>query len=250
MPKKQTKDKESKKSQQKKKERLIDDKTFGLKNKNKSKKVQAAISSYKKSVEGGGDAKQRRLDEQRKKAKADAKARKKAAQDERDALFGEALLAVSKKTSTKTKGENQAKGRDHDDGEKKGGTSRAMKMMFQMDAQEMEDALTSDPNYVRTLEDDLELQRQKKLKELKTKGIKGTPITHETFKVWQERKQKRKQDAARKLVERELKKKKGGKGLSVLSGKDLFHYKRDLFKDDEEDSKLPATTAAAAAPAS
>jgi len=42
--------------------------------------------------------------------------------------------------------------------------------------------------------------------------------------------------AARKLVEQEMKKKKGGKGLSVLSGRDLFEYNRDLFKDDEEGS--------------
>jgi len=33
-------------------------------------------------------------------------------------------------------------------------------------------------------------------------------------------------------VEAEFKKKKGGKGLSVLSGRDLFEYKRELFKDD------------------
>ena len=35
-------------------------------------------------------------------------------------------------------------------------------------------------------------------------------------------------------VEAELKKKKGGKGLSVLSGKDLFQYNRELFVDDDE----------------
>ena len=139
--------------------------------------------------------------------------------------------------------------------------------MFQMDAKEMEDALTRDvsyfilfgswthsfamiafskldntylllytrqPNYVRTIEDEVELQRQKKLAELKAKGIKGTPVTPETFKAWQERKRKRKQDAAKKLVEAELKKKKGGKGLSILSGRDLFEYKKDLFKDDDD----------------
>lgn len=245
MPSKKKGDKESKKSQQKKKDRAIEDKTFGLKNKNKSKKVQAHIQAVTKSVQGGGDPKMRKLEEQRKKAKAEAKARKKALQDERDALFGEALLAVKKKTSTKTKAENSAKGRDHDDGEKKGGTSRAMKMMFQMDAKEMEEALTSDPNYVRTIEDEVELQRQRKLAELKAKNIKGTPITEETFKKWQQEKQRKKQEAARKLVEKELKKKKGGKGLSILSGKDLFHYKRDLFKDDEEnggnDEKVAAS---------
>lgn len=224
----------SKKNLQKKKERIIDDKTFGLKNKNKSKKVQALIHSVQKTVHNSGDRKQRQLDEKRKMAKANAKAKKKAMEDERNALFGEALLAVKKKTSTKMKSDDVAKGRDHEDGKEKSGTSRAMKMMFQMDAKEMEDALTSDPNYVRTIEDDVEQQRQKKLGDLKAKGIKGTPVTEESFKLWQERKRKAKEDAARKLVETEMRKRKGGKGLSVLSGRDLFAYKRDLFKDDEE----------------
>lgn len=229
----------SKKNVSKKKDKMVEDKTFGLKNKNKSKKVQAHIQSVQKSVHNSGDPKQRKADEQRKRARADQKARKKAAEDERNALFGEALLAVKKKTSTKMKGANEAKGRDHDEGKEKSGTSRAMKMMFQMDAKEMEDALTRDPNYVRTIEDEVELQRQKKLNDLKAKGIKGTPVTEETFKAWKERKRKVKEDAARKLVEIEMKKKKGGKGLSVLSGRDLFSYKRDLFKDDEgaEDMK-------------
>jgi hypothetical protein len=109
-----------------------------------------------------------------------------------------------------------------------------MKMMFQMDAKEMEEALKSDPNYVPTLEDEVELQRQRKLQELKNKGIKGTPVTEKSFKEWQERKRKLKADTAKKLVEAELKKKKGGKGLSVLSGRDLYEYKKELFKDDDD----------------
>lgn len=224
----------SKKSEQKKKTKIVEDKTFGLKNKNKSKKVQAHIQSVTKNVMNSGDPKQRKIDEQRAKAKADAKARKKAAEQERNALFGEALLAVKKKTTTKTKAEGGSKGRDHDDKKEKAGQSRAMKMMFQMDAKEMEEQLKSDPNYVPTIEDEVEMKRQKKLAEFKAKGIKGTPVTPETFKAWQERKRKRKQDEARKKVEAELKKKKGGKGLSVLSGRDLFEYKKELFKDDED----------------
>ncbi len=90
---------------------------------------------------------------------------------------------------------------------------------------------------MRTIEDDVELQRQKKLQELKDKGIKGTPVTPETFKAWQERKRKAKMDAAKKLLDAELKKKKGGKGLSVLSGRELFDYKKELFKDDEGDEQ-------------
>lgn len=31
-----------------------------------------------------------------------------------------------------------------------------------------------------------------------------------------------------------MKKKKGGKGLSVLSGRELYNYKKDLFKDQDD----------------
>ncbi len=101
-----------------------------------------------------------------------------------------------------------------------------------MDAQEMDQKLKEDPNYVPTLEDEVEAQRQLKVAELKASG-KGTPVTPETFAAWQEGKRKRKAELEKKLVEAELKKKKGGKGLSVLSGRALYEYKRDLFLDDE-----------------
>eukprot|EP00557_Chaetoceros_sp_GSL56_P003518 CAMPEP_0176487998 /NCGR_PEP_ID=MMETSP0200_2-20121128/6457_1 /TAXON_ID=947934 /ORGANISM="Chaetoceros sp., Strain GSL56" /LENGTH=287 /DNA_ID=CAMNT_0017884917 /DNA_START=166 /DNA_END=1029 /DNA_ORIENTATION=- len=228
------KPKESKKADQKKKNKIIEDKTFGLKNKNKSKKVQAHIQSVTKNVLNSGDPKERKKQDAMKMQKAAAKARKKAMEEERNALFGEALMAVQKKTSVQTKGISSSKGRDADEPKEKSGQSRAMKMMFQMDAKEMEEALLSDPNYVRTIEDEVELQRQKKLAELKEKGIKGTPVTEESFRAWQERKRKSRQEEAKKLVENELKKKKGGKGLSVLSGRDLFEYKRELFQDDED----------------
>lgn len=238
MPSKKKGNEASKKAEHKRKNKIVEDKTFGLKNKNKSKKVQAFIQATTKSVMNSGDAKKRREDEQRKQAAKAKKALKKAQEEERNALFGEALMAVKKKTSTKMKGENEAKGRDHDEKKEKSGTSRAMKMMFQMDATEMEEALKADPNYVRTLEDDVELQRQQKLKELKEKGIKGTPITEETFKAWQERKRKAKEEAAKKLVAAELKKRKGGKGLSVLSGRELFNYKQELFKDNDDEEEI------------
>lgn len=242
MPSKQKKkaqDKESKKALQKKKERMMDDKTFGLKNKNKSAKVQAYVQSAEKSIMNAGtDARSRQQEEQKKQQKLARKALKKAKDAEQAALFGEALMAVSKKGPkfAKNEGKVEAKGRDHDDDDKnKGGTSRAMKMMYQMDAKEMEDRLKEDPNYVPTLEDEIEAQRQKKLKELAASGKKGTPVTEETFKAWQERKRKRKDAEVKKLVEAEMKKKKGGKGLSVLSGRELYNYKKDLFKDQDGD---------------
>ena len=134
----------SKKVVQKKKQQQVEDKTFGLKNKNKSKKVQQQIESVKKNVMNSGDPKLRKQEELRQKARAEAKLRKKAQKDEQDALFNEALMAVAKKTSTSQKdGKVEAKGRDADEETKKS-SSRAMKMMYQMDAQEMNDKLRED----------------------------------------------------------------------------------------------------------
>jgi hypothetical protein len=232
---KKSQEQASKKALQKKKEKLLEDKTFGLKNKNKSSKVQAYVKSTEKSIMNTGmDARARALEQQKKETR---KALKKAKEDEQAALFGEALLAVSKKGPKfgKNDGKVEAKGRDHGDNDdnKKGGTSRAMKMMYQMDAQEMEDKLKEDPNYVPTLEDKVEAQRQQKLKELKASGKVGTPVTEVSFKEWQERKRKRKEAEIKKVVEAEMRKKKGGKGLSVLSGRELYNYKKELFKDEE-----------------
>lgn len=82
----------------------------------------------------------------------------------------------------------------------------------------------------------MELQRQNKVEELKKAGT-GTPVTEESFKAWLERKRKARAEEAKKLVEKEMKKKKGGKGLAVLSGRALYEYKASLFDvgNDQED---------------
>ena len=72
---------------------------------------------------------------------------------------------------------------------------------------------------------------------LKASGKKGTPVTAETLKAWQERKRKRKEEEERKILEKEMKKKKGGKGLSVLSGRALYAYNQSLFADEEGESE-------------
>ena len=86
-----------------------------------------------------------------------------------------------------------------------------------------------------TLEDEIDLLRTQLLEDLKKEGKTGTPVTPETFAVWQDRKRKARAEAARKRVEAEFKKKKGGKGLSVLSGRDLYEYKKELFVDKDDD---------------
>lgn len=60
----------------------------------------------------------------------------------------------------------------------------------------------------------------------------GTPVTLETFKAWKERKEKARLLAVEQERQTEAKK-TGGKGLHVLSGKDLFTYDPSLFVDDE-----------------
>jgi len=67
------------------------------------------------------------------------------------------------------------------------------------------------------------------MEELKKNGVKGTPVTPESFAIWQEKKRKRKAEVARKMVEKEMRKKKGGRGLAVLSGRALYEYKKELF---------------------
>jgi hypothetical protein len=119
----------SKKALQKKKTATIEDQTFGLKNKNKSKVVQRYVQAVEKSVLNGGDRRQRQMEEQRAKAKAQQKLMKKALEDERNALFGEALLAIKgKNTTSRKEGKVEAKGRDADEDAKKPAQSRAMKM--------------------------------------------------------------------------------------------------------------------------
>mmetsp|Transcript_17265 Transcript_17265/g.32225 ORF Transcript_17265/g.32225 Transcript_17265/m.32225 type:complete len:309 (+) Transcript_17265:256-1182(+) len=227
------KDEGGKKAEQKKKAQKIADATFGLKNKNKSAKVQKFVQATEKSIHNGGDQKSRQAADKLKMAKANKRAAKKAQEEERDALFGAALMAVSKKTTVSGK-KIEAQGRDGGDEEKKAkpGQSRAMKLMYQMDAQELADKNKDDPNYVETMEDVIEQKRQDMFAKLKASGKKGTPVTEASLKEWQDRKKKRKADAARKLVEAEMKKKKGGKGLSVLSGRALYEYNQKLFVDD------------------
>ena len=89
MAKKKKEQAASKKAEQKKKNQQIEDRTFGLKNKNKSKKVQSFVKSVTNSVNNTGDKKQRAEEERRKRAKSDQKLRKQQMKDEANALFNE-----------------------------------------------------------------------------------------------------------------------------------------------------------------
>lgn len=60
----------------------------------------------------------------------------------------------------------------------------------------------------------------------------GTPVTLESFKAWKIKKEKERLEAVEEKRKVEAKK-TGGKGLNVMSGRDLFTYDPTLFVDDD-----------------
>jgi|MDSY01.1.fsa_nt_gb hypothetical protein len=76
----------------------------------------------------------------------------------------------------------------------------------------------------------IELQRAK----MRSEGRMGTPVTEESLAAWKKRKADAKIAEIKAKAAAELRKKKGGKGLSVLNGKELFQFKAELFVDDDE----------------
>eukprot|EP00957_Ditylum_brightwellii_P198221 15104074-Ditylum_brightwellii.AAC.1 len=124
------------------------------------------------------------------KSKIQTKATQKSTEEEYNDLFGEALLAVKKKTLANAKdGAMETKGQNANDDNTKNNkcTSRAMKMMYQMDANELAAKLQEDPNYVPLLEDEIDFQYWQKGQQLNVSGKKDTSVMEETFKAWQEK---------------------------------------------------------------
>ena len=77
----------------------------------------------------------------------------------------------------------------------------------------------------------LEQRIEKKRQELRDKGVKGTPVTPETFRAWKEKKAKRLLAEKMALQKAETLKKKG---KSVLTGRDLYLVQKDVFVDDAD----------------
>lgn len=77
----------SKKSETKAKQKLVEDKTFGLKNKNKSAKVNKYVQQVEKQVMVGGKSKAQRQEEDRKRTQEQKKHEEKKKQEEFAAMF-------------------------------------------------------------------------------------------------------------------------------------------------------------------
>lgn len=227
-----------------KKDKIVEDKTFGLKNKKKSKTVQKYIQQVTKNVKGDSMDQSERLKQEKK----NAKLAKMQADEELRALFGEAL-DKSKKTlgaNKKAAAKEQAAALKKDDGADS--KAKLMKdypfiademlaatgMLNDLSPEELDKELAhftkTGKSDVLTLEQVIELQRAK----MRADGAAGTPVTEESLAAWKARRAEKRRLEATAKVEAELRKKKGGKGLSVLSGKELFAYNQSLFVDDED----------------
>ena len=103
------KEKPSKKNQQKKQAKLVEDATFGLKNKNKSKKVQSFINQVEKGVKNSGPTKD---SEKYKEAKKQAKILKERENEELRILFNEGLTGQFGKKKSKAQADAKATGVD------------------------------------------------------------------------------------------------------------------------------------------
>eukprot|EP00752_Nemacystus_decipiens_P009197 g8216.t1 len=204
MPPKQQK---GKKAVATKKKQLIEDKTFGLKNKNKSKAVQKYITTVQKSV---NSTEQQRAADAAKSKKMASKEAKKAQEAELAALFDEALLTGVKKGGAAGKGKTPA-------------------VAVETKPKVVQETIIIEQGE-KTLEDLIEEQRAK----LHREGKKGTPVNEETLAKWIADRKAKKLAEERRKVQAEMKKKNKGKGLSVLSGRALFDYDANLFVDDAD----------------
>ena len=213
-----TKDnKPSKKAAKEKQKKAIEDATFGLKNKNKSKKVQQFINRVEKSVKhsnGGIEA------AKSKELKKEAKIAKQLQEEEMRQLFNEAIgnqfgvkkskaqsnaamlgLNTAKKEVTDFLDALSSDSSDEDDDDED--------LDVGPDDSHVEEPTSVEIFREKTIEDIIEEQRAK----LAAEGKKGTPVTAESFAKWRAEKLARKQAEAEARVKAEQMKKKGGKGL-------------------------------------
>lgn len=225
----------SKKAQKKKLEKVIEDRTFGLKNKNKSKKVQDFITGVEKTVKHSNKGLEGVIlsdwlffilttffssqQEKAKEAKKATKIAQQLAEEELRTLFNEGLTGQFGKKKSKSSAEAKAIGvaepnkdlvefldnlsSDSDSDEEIQESSQYV--VTQDDPVETAIEVYKE----KTLEDIIEEQRAKLLAE----GKKGTPVTAESFAKWRAMKLERKQAEAEARVKAEQSKKKGGRGL-------------------------------------
>lgn len=224
----------SKKQKQAKQAQSLEDQTFGLKNKNKSAKVQQFVKQVQVS------AKNNSIDKNAEKAKAqkeDKKLVKQLQEEEMRLLFAEGIMGQFGKNKKEQAKKAENLGIDKGDegidaliadrfGDSDTDSDSDYEGHYYTESQEVE---AQEIFREKTAEDYIEEQRAKWAAE----GKAGTPVTEASFAIWRAAKLKKRQEEAEARAMAELSKKKGSKGLSVLSGKELFNFNKDLFVDDD-----------------
>ena len=201
--------KASKKTVEKAKQKVIEDKTFGLKNKNRSAKVQAYVQEVTKNVRTSNrdEMKKQAENESRKQAKADKKAF--------EAAMSKLLGGNDKK--------DDASSDEDEEGE---------------EGEEGEDAVVEE-EYLWRPEDFDEVDMSGRMEEAldaERDALIGrtdlTPVTEESFRAWREKKKAEKAAAEKTRVEQ------AKKGAGKLKGRDLWNERRELFVDDEDGEEV------------
>lgn len=245
------KEQKSKKAIKEKQNRAIEDATFGLKNKNKSKKVQGFVDNVNRGVKNSTLGKEQ-LRAKEAKEKQRLLKKEEEAQERLAAARGEGAFVEDDKPSRpeETKEEMAARlGVDlevltdelmeairemelsDDDSSDEEEEQEDTEILVELEEEDETNEVGGDEVfYERTIEDIIEEQRAT----LAAAGLKGTPVTESSFKLWKEKKKVKRQLELEERVKAEQGKKKGGKGLSVLSGKELFNFDNSLFKDDAD----------------
>eukprot|EP00605_Chrysophyceae_sp_TOSAG23-4_P000273 GSChrysophyteH1.ASY1.ANO1.315.1 assembled CDS len=221
----------SKKAIREKSAQALSDATFGLKNKNKSAKVQQFVNQVKVAVKHSDGSAAREGQNMLKKAN---KLQKAAEQAELNRLLGEGLTGQTNKKMSDLEAKAAALGLTEMSAEFSSDSSseeevKEKRKTIYLDSDDSDADEGTRVYREKTIEDLIDEQRAK----LQSEGKPGTPVNETTFSAWRKKKLEERQKAAEERVRIEQTKKKGGKGLSVLSGRELFKYDASLFKDDD-----------------
>ncbi|OEH75612.1 ccch finger DNA binding related protein [Cyclospora cayetanensis] len=235
MPPAKKKDAKSERGQQKalekEKQKVIEDKTFGLKNKNKSKAVQKFIKSVQQSVKGpqkGGEAQEI--------------AKKKEEQQLKKAQLQQQLLlqALFKGTENVKKVASETTVGTYDPKESK----LEQKIDLYIDQREQNGYVRPGGGGGEDVDTETAIVCKYFLEAVERKQYGwfwrqalppgGTPVTAETFAAWKARKEA---ERLSELEQQQKDAKKAAKGAAgtgpLLSGKDLFSFNPSLFVDSE-----------------
>lgn len=221
--------KASKKEVQKKQKQVIEDKTFGLKNKNKSKIVQKFVAEVAAGAKRAGLSKD---DFMRKEKEAAARQDKKTDRKDREA---EMRLLFAPAVSKKEKEAEKQRKLDAEAAKNKEPEEEVMSSQEAYnDAKRAEDLAKAEMVLGEQEDDDIYASIEIERAALRKKGGM-TPVTYDSFVAWKERKAKERQQADIAKTKEMM---KAAKEMKGKSGRDLFNQLAalgdSLFMDDDE----------------